>query len=440
MPPVKQDEAREIPGGNASHTPTTSSARSGEFRDGWVAVLACFVLAVFSWGLGFYGLAVYLAELQRFNGWSTALISTATTVYYLFGAACLMIAPRLLARCDLRIVLGCGAVLLGLGAVGFSLATAPWHMFGAALLLGAGWSCTSSTAIATTLSHWFDRRRGLAISLALNGASVSGIAVAPALVILSASIGLGAVVSLVAASMLILLFPLLAFGLRVRTNRQSKDPRLNAAIGNKAVRPVLTTRQVFRSVHFWSVTAPMSLGLAAQAGFLMHQVAVLLPTLGAHGTSIALMSASGAAVFGRVGLGFVIDSVDQRAVTAGCLSSQAIALLAIILWPMSPTVLHGAVILFGLSVGNLITLPPLIIHREFPDHVFGLIVGLSTAVGQFVYALAPALLGYIHDTFQGYSAALGLCVALDVAATLGILWRGAVPRKPQQQAEPSILN
>jgi hypothetical protein len=39
-----------------------------------------------------------------------------------------------------------------------------------------------------------------------------------------------------------------------------------------------------------------------------------------------------------------------------------------------------------------------------------------------------------------YSVALGLCVALDVAAALGILWRDAVPRNPQQQAEPSILD
>src|SRR6185437_10807908 len=32
-----------------------------EFRLGWPVVLACFCMAVFSWGFGFYGQAVYLA-------------------------------------------------------------------------------------------------------------------------------------------------------------------------------------------------------------------------------------------------------------------------------------------------------------------------------------------------------------------------------------------
>ena len=53
---------------------------------GWPIVGVCFLVATFAWAAGFYGQGVYLAELQRLHGWPASLISTATTIYYLFSA------------------------------------------------------------------------------------------------------------------------------------------------------------------------------------------------------------------------------------------------------------------------------------------------------------------------------------------------------------------
>jgi len=43
-------------------------------------------------------------------------------------------------------------------------------------VLAFGWAGTSLGMITNTLGLWFDRKRGMAISLALNGASFGGIA------------------------------------------------------------------------------------------------------------------------------------------------------------------------------------------------------------------------------------------------------------------------
>jgi len=80
-------------------------------------------------------------------------------------------------------------------------------------------------------------------------------------------------------------------------------------------------------------------------------------------------------------------------------------------------------VLFGFSTGNLITLPSLIIQREFEAASFGLLVGLSWAVSQFIYAFGPGLLGVVRDLTGGYGAALGICVALELAAAALILLR-----------------
>jgi cyanate permease len=78
---------------------------------------------------------------------------------------------------------------------------------------------------------------------------------------------------------------------------------------------------------------------------------------------------------------------------------------------------------FGLTVGNLITLPAVVIQREFEAASFGMLVGLSTAIGQFTCVIGPALLGFVRDLSGGYGASLALCMALEIAAAAVILCR-----------------
>jgi nitrate/nitrite transporter NarK len=89
-------------------------------------------------------------------------------------------------------------------------------------------------------------------------------------------------------------------------------------------------------------------------------------------------------------------------------------------------VLYAGCVLFGASVGNLITIPPLIVQREFPSAIFGLVIGLSSAIGQFAYSLAPALLGAVRDATGSYTAVLATCIALQLAAALIVL----MPARP----------
>ena len=55
---------------------------------------------------------------------------------------------------------------------------------------------------------------------------------------------------------------------------------------------------------------------------------------------------------------------------------------------------------------NVITLPSLIVQREFAPARFGPVVGASTAVGQVAYAFAPVLAGLAHDLAGGYLATM----------------------------------
>jgi cyanate permease len=186
---------------------------------------------------------------------------------------------------------------------------------------------------------------------------------------------------------------------------------------------------VLGNLHFWLVSVPFALALAAQVGFIVHQVAYLLPRLGSHGAGMAIASTAIAATAGRLALAGVIDRLNQRLASAASFASQAAGLALMLALPDSPAALYAGSIVFGLSVGNVITLPSLIIQREFAARSFGLVVGLNSMVGQATLAFGPALLGLAHDLTGSYAAALIVCIVLQLAGSIMLL---VGPRPPHR--------
>jgi MFS family permease len=380
---------------------------------GWRVVLACFVMAVFCWGFGFYGQAVFLAELRRLHDWPVSLISTASTAYYLFGAVLIVMVGDLIGRLGPR-----RFVLAGIGCLAASTAllgavAAPWQLYAVYLIMSFGWAAMSVGAISTIISLWFDARRGMAISLALNGASVGGMIFAPALLALIGATGFAAAMLIATAVMLFVLVPMVVLFVRRPAEHSAAVLPPGPVLPHRP--PAWTRARALKSFAFWTVSATFSLALLAQVGFLVHVIALLQPAIGRTGAGIAVSLASVMAVVGRLGLGTVIDRLDPRMVSAVSLVSQAAALFALT-QTTEPLMLYAACALFGLSVGNVITLPSLIIHREFEAASFGRLIGLSTAITQVTYAFGPGLVGMVRDLFGSYTPALILCMALEVLA------------------------
>jgi cyanate permease len=180
--------------------------------------------------------------------------------------------------------------------------------------------------------------------------------------------------------------------------------------------------KLFGNFRFWTVTAPFALALLAQVGFIVHQIALLEPAVGRSLAALAVAVSTTMAMTGRLCLGMVVDRLDPRMAAAVSLVTQAAALLAIA-WTTDTAVLFVACAVFGFSIGNLITLPPLIVHREFDSAAFGTVLGLSTSVCGIVSALGPGVVGFVRAATGGYTAALMLCVALQLVAAAILLMR-----------------
>ena len=83
--------------------------------------------------------------------------------------------------------------------------------------------------------------------------------------------------------------------------------------------------------------------------------------------------------------------------------------------------IYAGCALFGLGVGNLTTLPGLILAVEWPRERFSALVGLVVGINQFTFAFGPSLVGGLRDWAGTYGPALATCAALQAVAAAMIL-------------------
>jgi len=398
---------------------------------GWSVVVACGVLASFSWGLGFYGLGVYLHALNQLHGWSTGLISVAVTVYYSLSAGCLVVVGGVIDRHGPRGVLTYGVVTMAGAVALLGLITAPWQLFVVYVVMATSWSCLSSTGLSSTLLPWFGRRQGLAMTLALTGASVGGMVLVPILVALAQRHGFQLATTAVSVALLAIGLPLvwLVIGGRPTPAQVAielgRDGGATDALEGARETRVWTRHEVLREPLLWTLMVPFALALAAQVGFLVHQISVLEPYLGESRAALTVSATTVAALLGRVVIGVLSDRVNLRKLSAVNIGAQGVALAVMAAWP-SPTVLVAASLVFGLGVGNLITFPPLLARVEFGQRSFGTVFGLVGAATQAGVALGPGLMGLLHDLLGSYQTALWCLVALEAFAAVSVLGGRAI--------------
>ncbi len=379
----------------------------------------CFVVATFGWAFGFYGQSVYLAELHRQHGWPASLISAATTSFYLFGALLVVFVAEAVKRLDPRNCLLAGTSAMAVAVVLMGQVSQPWQLYLADAVLAVGWAGTSLAMVSNTLGLWFDRKRGMAISLALNGASFGGIAGVPLLVIAIGRFGFPHAMMMAAAAMVVLVMPVVLLFVGPPPSRAGAK----AAMADDAPSSSEIRARALRDIGFLSVSIAFAVALFAQVGFIVHLIAFLDPVIGRSSAAVAIAMLTAMAVVGRVLFSTVIDRLNQRLASALSFVSQALA-LAVIINFNNDMVLIAACAVFGFSVGNLITLPSLIVQREFDARSFGVLISLLTAITQVTYAFGPGVIGALRDLSGSYMLPFYGCIALELAAAALVMIRG----------------
>ena len=404
---------------------------------GWYVVAACNLVAVMTWGIGVFNQGVFLGYFVAEYGWSRAELSFGPTLFYVWAGLMGIWIGRLLDRRGPRPILIGGALALGAGTVVLGLARAPWHVYVGFLLLGTGYAGLHTVTLGAIVSRWFVRQRARArIIPPTFGASVGGMILAPLNAGLLESWG-GPVAGLTLAVIAIaVVVPLAiwvvkdgpeAVGQRIDGDGPDAPPADAVSVAHDerdwSVRGALGTRA------FWAIALSFHLTMGAQAGFLVHQVLFLQPTFGfvVAATVVSLTTVMGAV--GRVAFAVAGNRWPPRRIASATFLLQA-AGLAVSALGGAPWVLVVGSALFGLTMGVVVALAPVVAADCFGRRSFGRVYGALYLALQLGSALGALLFGLSASAFESYRPAFAVVSGLLVLAAVGMRWAVRPPVVP----------
>jgi cyanate permease len=71
----------------------------------------------------------------------------------------------------------------------------------------------------------------------------------------------------------------------------------------------------------------------------------------------------------------------------------------------------------------MITLPALLVQREFSPAAFGMLLGLTLTIMQTGNAFGPSIVGGLKEATGSYTAPIVVCMVLEIAAAALLLQR-----------------
>ena len=401
---------------------------------GWRVVKATLAIAFVAWSFALYGSSVYIHALSQARGWTIGSLSTGLTIAFFVNAASIGVVGTLIGQHGPRGVMGVGAVLMATGIACIGLSTALWQAIASFAMMGLGWSCLSTIAVSSTIAPWFERQQGKAISTALLGASLGGMLGVPITLFLVDALGITRALLVIALIIVLTVIPLSTLVLRRRPQDMglvpdgAADPIVASQQNSTTKSERWTRKEALKTYALCSVIVTFGLALMVQVGFLSQQVKLLQSSLTPGMIALTVFLSGTLAFGGRVVLARQADRVNIRLAAAMVLWVSAAGLLMAALATLADSTawLIAGILLFGLNVGNLTTLPALIVRREFGAGSFGKVFGAAGTFMQLLTACGPALFGLLHDTTGSYVTPLFMAGVLMILGSL-IVARGQWP-------------
>jgi MFS family permease len=396
------------------------------FYGWWVALTAALglflntgTIVVFSFGF------IAKAIGQEFHG-GRAKISLAFTIHNLTSALFIPLAGRLVDRYGPRKVLLPFTALLGLILIcSWFLSEAIWQLYLFYFALGVVSGGAGAMSYTDVVSHWFDRHRGLAISVMMLGMGLGAIVIPAVAQRLVATLGWRLAYTVFGCSILLIPLPVVAAFLKERPQNMGLLPDgagkapISIPIVTNDVRLVLP--EAVRTREFWTMVCSLFLVTAS-----VHACFIHLPAILGGSAQLAAFASSlfGVGLFmGRVGCGYLLDQFFAPRVAALLFSSVAIGIaflgLGHTIWSA-----YIAAVLVGLGIGAEVDIIAYLTSRYFGLRSYGAIFGWIWAVFGVSGGLGAYLMGFGFDKTGSYVAPLIGFFCAAVLATLLIVSLG----------------
>ena len=401
---------------------------------GWYVAIGCSLLMLVGVGVGYYGLAVFLRPLQDAHGWSNAVVSGATGVYFsVSGLTGAIVGPHI-DRGGPKPFMIVGSLMIGVSVSLIGFVDSVWQLYAVYTVLAVAFGLATSVSVNAVMTRWFVTRRAKAMSISSTGISVGGMILAPLGSWLIDRGGLELATPVMGALVLVIGLPVILFvivpdpaDLDLPADGFDVAPqRRRATLSDDVQLRVWSRSQATRTQALWMLLVGFGIVLTAQTGFVIHQISFLEDRVGSRSTAaLALSVTAFGSIVARLAVGTFADRIDKKWLTVTLFVVQAGAVAGVVVTDSVP-VTYLLTLVFGFTIGNVYMMMSLLVGEVFGTVSFGAVFGLVSLVGQTGSGIGPFAVGWLEDATGGYSTPFTITAAATLAAAGAI----AVLRAP----------
>ncbi len=400
--------------------PSDSSALPAKFvpdsRAAWVRLgLALLIGAIGS--VGMWSVVVALPVVQADFGATRGAASLAFTFTMIGFGGGGVITGRLTDRFGIVAAIGSGIALSAIGYLSAGYAASMWQFIIVHIAIGAGSSATFGPLMAEA-SHWFERRRGIAVAIAASGNYLGGTIWPPVFNwgmqtfgwrMTHIAVGIGCAVAMA----LVLSVLRMTMGASTRRSHvNAPPPKIDLRISTNTLTGLLCIAGIACCVAM----AMPQVHIVAYCGDLGYGV-----TRGAEMLSLML----GFGIISRVGSGFLADRIGGiRTLLIGSIAQGAALLFYLFFDGLTSLYIISA--MFGLFQGGIVPSYAIIVREAMPAAQAATRVGIVILASVAGMSLGGWISGVIFDATGSYAAAFlnGLAWnALNIMIMIGLLMR-----------------
>ncbi len=411
---------------------------------GWVVVIALLIIGTITFGTRF-SFGVFFKSIESEFDLTRGVTSWIFSIHMVFSIAFAILGGWALDRYGPRIIIFLMGLFTGLSLLLTSQTNSSWQLFITySLLLAIGTGALHVVRI-STVSRWFDKKRGLALGIVVSGGGLGQVIMAPFATFLISSFDWRTAYIVIGIITWLIVIPLSrllkkdpheigAFPDGINSHsKEIKDEKESIQPISFSLSQVLKTRSFWLLMFIWLFWGSSSFLIlthivphATDIGFSAGEAAIILSLMG--GISIA----------GSVLMGRLLESIGKKKVAIIC-SLLLVGAMVWLIWAQNLWMLYLFAVAYGFAQGGLATSVNVIIGDTFGLRNLGVIMGMLTIGWGVGSAIGPAVAGLIFDVTNSYSIAFLMGAATMLIATLliALIKRGMDGTKQFSEQEVS---
>ena len=404
---------------------------------GWNLVGVLWLIYLINIGFVFYGSNVINTSMIQELGMSRKTLGAGFALFHLIqsGLSAPLIA-FMINKKGIRFTLAFGSVLTVAGTLAMATFVSSPVLFLAVfgIIIGFGVGFGGVLSVQTGITFWFEKKRALAMSIALTAAGIGGFMAAPILNTLISSVGDNWRVAwffIAGLCSIATLVSLLFVKNRPSDLGQFPDGEVRSA-GSEEDKPA-KHRHIYRTTREWTTkealkTTSLWLIFIAILGFLVpylfcvaHGVIYLIDS--GFPKSLATVSLGLIPLFSIIGrlIGGVLgDHVEPRYMWGIALLVMAGGVLSC-MFARSPVFVYLYTIFVGIGFGASFIMMPTVIGNYFGTHAFASIMGVLAPLFTIFSSSSPFIAGVIRDLTGSYTIAFVGAFLFCIAGAVAII-------------------